>query len=227
MRVSFAPIALILAFIACPSFGDGSKLTGVWEAGDRAHQAIYGFLRISPSHVYFSRNGQNWECKTNYEVLSTGTGNTYPDELENFRNIVKTRTWEHVKIRLGKSECTQSLFFLFAFPSDIDNYADFVDYDNESRTTGWGHFHKLQDLESNDLTIYQAAPTSKRDVWLRSCGADADAHQYRGSERKSFMEKCLGTDLRGSQKQWTQCLDAKRESGGFAYADYLRKCLSR
>jgi hypothetical protein len=116
---------------------------------------------------------------------------------------------------------------LFAFPSDIDNYADFVDYDKDSKPHGWGHFQKLYDLESNALTIDQASPTRKKDVWIRSCSTDADGHKYRGAERKSFLEKCLGTDLRASQNQWHQCLDARRESDGLAYAEYLGKCLDQ
>lgn len=227
MRVLFALIALAFVFIAPPVFGGAGKLTGVWTSGDSAHEAAIGFLRIIPRYIYFSEDGQNWQCKTGYKIVTTGSGNEYPDQLDIFRNIVKTRTWEYVKIHLDKSECTQYLLFLFAFASDIDNYADFVEYDKESKPNGWGHFYKIYELETNDLTIDQAAPTRKRDVWLRSCSADADGHEYHGTERKSFLEKCLGTHLRAPQSQWRQCLDTKRESDGLAYTEYLETCLNK
>jgi len=141
MHIAKVFAALALASTASASPAQESKLLGTWQGGDRRLEATIPFLRISPSHLYFSRDGKKWECKTAYEIADTGSGNTYPGQPEIFQS--KNRNWEHQKIRLGKSKCTQMAYFLFAFPADTNDYADFVEYVDESKHTASGHFFRL------------------------------------------------------------------------------------
>ncbi|MBK7424173.1 MAG: hypothetical protein IPJ48_14455 [Propionivibrio sp.] len=142
MHIAKMFAALALAWTASATQAQESKLLGTWQGGDKRLEATIPFLRISPSHLYFSRDGKKWECKTAYVIANMGSGDRYPGQPEIFQS--KNRKWEYQKIRLGKSRCTQMAYFLFAFPADENDYADFVEYVDESKHTASGHFYRLK-----------------------------------------------------------------------------------
>jgi len=143
MKNVVCPLLLLLALVsaASASLAQEGKLLGIWQGGDRRLEATIPFLKISPSHLYFSRDGKKWDCKTAYAIAETGGGDTYPGQPEIFRN--ENRNWEYQKIRIGKSKCTEMAYFLFAFPAGTNDYADFVEYVDESKHVASGHFHRL------------------------------------------------------------------------------------
>jgi hypothetical protein len=127
-------------------------MLGEWRFGDNAHQAIYGYLKITRSSIQFSIDGKRWECKTAYRISDSGVGNSYPGQTIQLDGKFTrwehstNKNWEYFKLALGKSKCTQSSSFLIAFPPDETDFAHFVDY-VEANSTGWGHFHRVREGE--------------------------------------------------------------------------------
>ena len=132
--------ASILVSTHCLSLAAPPELVGVWEAGDRAHQAIYGRLKISSRVIQFSLNGKGWKCPTPFEVVETGDADSYPGEQRPFPPSVPS--WRYVKVRLGKSKCTVATNFIFVFWDDTPDYLGFVEFGNKSQWSGTGHFHR-------------------------------------------------------------------------------------
>jgi hypothetical protein len=135
---------LLLAVAGMPAIADTNLLLGVWQGGDRWTEAAYPFTKISTSNIQFSVDGKNWECPIPYTVIDSGNGDTYPG---NVMNIRKERTYHFVKIKMARTKCTTvSKFLLFAIPSDIADYVDFVEFRGEM-PDGRGHFYKRNDLK--------------------------------------------------------------------------------
>lgn len=120
------------------------KLFGVWKGGGRAAEAIYGTITISKNILSWTGgNKSNPGCKTRFRVVAKESGDTYPDEFESSRHIVKTRKFETYKLRLNPQKCTNRLGFLqFSFPSDIKEYVNVVEYDIDNRPIGNLHFYR-------------------------------------------------------------------------------------
>lgn len=140
MRISSVVFFLLFTASYSPAFA-GTDLLGVWEAADRAHAAIYGFLKFSSTDVQFSLKGKRWECKTPYEIVATGTNETFTEEVRPFSEGV--RPWIYIKIRLGKSKCTDASHFVFAFLPEQPDHAGFVEFENTHQWSGTGHFHRI------------------------------------------------------------------------------------
>ncbi len=122
-----------------------SRLIGMWEGGGRVYEAMWGRIKLTNSHLYFIGGPKNNKvmCQTPYSVVEQGEGYTYPDEEAYHQHIVKSRYYHHIKIKLEKNKCARGRSLLLAFPSDIPEYADAVDYEENGKVGGWGHFHKL------------------------------------------------------------------------------------
>ena len=138
-------ITLVLVFPSAAAAVAGEHLVGVWEAGDRPHAVIHGFLRISHEEIYFSPDGKSWGCKTRYVVSANGTGEFYRDPLASKSS---NQTWKYWKIRLDPSLCTESTQFLFVLRPHQSNYAAFIDYTNAARPCCWVHLRKRLDLDA-------------------------------------------------------------------------------
>jgi hypothetical protein len=140
MRTSVLAFVALISTACLPAVAS-PDLSGVWEAGDRAHTAIYGFLKLSSTDIQFSLKGKRWNCKTTYEIVGAGNDETYSEEAGPFPDGV--RPWAYVKLRLGKSKCTQASHFVLAFLPDQPDYAGFVEFRNTSQWSGTGHFHRI------------------------------------------------------------------------------------
>jgi hypothetical protein len=130
----------VVASAQCFALATPPELFGVWEAGARAYQAIYGRLKISTRVIQFSPNGGRWKCPTPYEVVEVGDADSYPDAQRPFPPSVPS--WRYVKVRLGKSKCPVAANFVFAFWDDTPDYLGFVEFRNNSQWSGTGHFHR-------------------------------------------------------------------------------------
>jgi hypothetical protein len=125
----------------CYPLATSSDLLGIWEAGDRAHQAIYGRFKISKRVIQFSLVGRRWKCATPYEIVETGDANSYRAASVPFPAEVKS--WHFFNLRLSKSNCTSATNFVFAFMDDSPDFVAFVEFRNTSEWAGTGHFHRV------------------------------------------------------------------------------------
>jgi hypothetical protein len=138
VRALFVTMCVWLA-MSPTSASTREELIGVWEAGDRAHQAIYPFVRISRADIEFSGNAKQWICKTPYVIVAEGTDETYRQDVRPFPSGV--RPWTYYKLQLAHSKCTRASHLIFAFMRGEPNYIDFVEFQG-SKWAGSGHFHR-------------------------------------------------------------------------------------
>lgn len=118
-------------------------LIGIWDGDDRAAEAIYRTLTITPTHIAWPRTNNLDACKAAYKVVLTHTGPTYPDVDPVIGNDAQGRTFSTTKLQIEPSACTGRVGALqFALPSDAAGYAYVVEYDPAGRPVGWIHFRR-------------------------------------------------------------------------------------
>lgn len=130
---------------------------GKWVEGELgAHR--YTKMRFTTNTLSFAPGGDNpdmdvfapatssiW-CNVNYNVVSRSQQPSYPDQPDWSRENTHlvNRNYDIRLLKLAHSKCTGFSFLQLAFPSNNDNYADVVEYDEEHRVVGKTHFHQLQ-----------------------------------------------------------------------------------
>jgi uncharacterized protein len=132
------------------SYPDAEKLFGIWEAGERYSSSTYGTMIISKQQISWTGHKPNPGCKTQYTINSREADDTFPDQDESFRHIVKSRRFITFKLQLASNSCTDRLAFMqFSFPSDINGYVEYVEYDKTNRPNGPGHFFRVVQKKSS------------------------------------------------------------------------------
>jgi uncharacterized protein len=131
------------------SYPDKEKLYGIWEAGTAGGTAIFGNMIISKQHIFWTSSKPNPGCKTQYTIISRETGDTFPDQSQTFRHIVKNRKFITFKLQLKLNSCTdRHAFMQFSFPSDLNGYVDYVEYDKSNSPSAWDHFFRVVQKKS-------------------------------------------------------------------------------
>jgi hypothetical protein len=112
-------------------------LMGLWKGVDHASESIYGELKITRTHI-------SWQsCETQYSIVMTLVGDTYPDKHVDF---VKTNNKRYVTLRLKlePKQCllSEQAYLQFSFATNTPRFAKVIEYDEKLNPLGWISFGK-------------------------------------------------------------------------------------
>lgn len=160
MRLPALILGVFLPLAAFPH-GDASWL-GNWVAGEPGARRYYK-VRITASTIAFAPGGKSdyfhlfpdksklW-CKLNYKIQTSGHSNTYPNESAYSQDVARSngRQYEVVLLELEHNKCSGFKYLQMAFPSDIENYADIIEFDDKMDRTGEFNYHRVKKSNRNN-----------------------------------------------------------------------------
>jgi len=133
-----------MAVVLAPARAADTLLLGAWEGGDRASQARYGRVVITPYLVKWSGSAANKGCQVGYRLLSRLESDRYPDALPDADAAPRTDSgaprYTVFLLRLKKRACAEGRSAIqFAIPQATPERAELVTYDRAGRPVSWGH----------------------------------------------------------------------------------------
>jgi hypothetical protein len=119
---------------------------GAWVGGDRASEAIYGKLAVTPAFVKWSGSRANPGCRVRYRLVASEEMDHYPDSLPDLERVPDGRgapRYAVFRLALQKRACTRGRSALqFAIPVATPERAELVTYDRRGRPVSWGHLDR-------------------------------------------------------------------------------------
>ncbi len=141
-------VALLGAAIfgASPVWGADTPFLGSWMGGDRASEAVYGRLVVSPAFVKWSGSRANPGCRVRYRLVASGEAEAYPDALPGLDVFPQTEAaprYRVFRLALQQRACTRGRSALqFAIPATMPERAELVTYDRRGQPVSWGHLNR-------------------------------------------------------------------------------------
>lgn len=121
-------------------------LLGAWLGGDRASEAVYGNLAVTPGFIRWSGSRANPGCRVRYRLVSTEEMDHYPDSLPDPESVPEGKAaprYAVFRLALQKRACTRGRSVLqFAIPVATPERAELVTYDRRGRPVSWGHLNR-------------------------------------------------------------------------------------
>jgi hypothetical protein len=138
-------VALLGAAIfgASPVLGADTPLLGTWRGGDRASEAVYGRLVVTPGFVTWSGSRANPGCRVRYRLVAREETDRYPDALPGLDAVAEGETaprYAVFRLALQRRACTRGRSALqFAVPAAVPERAELITYDRRGQPVSWGH----------------------------------------------------------------------------------------
>lgn len=133
-------------FGASPVWGADKLLLGTWTGADRASEAVYGRMVVSPAFVKWSGSRANPGCRVRYRLVASGEVETYPDALPGlaaFPPVEAGPRYRVFRLALQQRACTRGRSVLqFAIPAAMPERAELVTYDRRGHPVSWGHLDR-------------------------------------------------------------------------------------
>lgn len=130
-------------FGASPVLGADTPFLGAWMGGDRASEAVYGRLVVSPAFVKWSGSRANPGCRVRYRLVASGEAETYPDALPGLDVLPPAEAaprYRVFRLVLQQRACTRGRSALqFAVPAAVPERAELITYDRRGQPVSWGH----------------------------------------------------------------------------------------
>lgn len=142
----------VFALLGAAIFGAGPVLAadeliaGVWIGGDRASEAVYGRLVVTPAFVKWSGSRANPGCRVRYRLVSREETDSYPDALPGLEPVPEVGSaprYAVFRLALQKRACTRGRSTLqFAIPAATPERAELITYDRRGQPVSWGHLNR-------------------------------------------------------------------------------------
>ena len=120
------------------------RLQGVWEADDRASEALYGKLRIGKGVISWGgTNAYHPQCKTTYTLRPgmPADSATYPDKPAHAPDAGRYAVF---RLEIDTAKCrTTDKTLQFAIDLRVGKTAEVVTYDVNGKASGWHAFSKV------------------------------------------------------------------------------------